>query len=271
MYEEWIGHRRVTVDVITESPARRLVATIDRPHLDLRRGDALPPMWHWLYFHNEVRTEDLGADGHAPWGGFVPPIGLPRRMFAGGVTQFHRPLMIGSEAEKTETVEEVTEKTSASGQPLVFLTVRSEIADAAGPILTERQTLVYTTPATDTPPPGVADRGEWAWSRTVTPNETMLFRFSALTWNAHRIHYDAQFSISVDGHPALLVQGPLTAILLLDLWGRNSAEQPQSFSFRATRPAYVNRSLTLVGGPSGELVALDDHSAPVMAASVTGR
>jgi 3-methylfumaryl-CoA hydratase len=271
MYEEWVGVRMVSRDVVTESPARRLAATIDREDLDLRRGDALPPMWHWLYFHTEARTEELGPDGHSPWNGMQAPVELPRRMFAGGSTEFHKGLVIGSEATKTETVELVEVKTAATGDPLLFLTFVSEVEDESGPVLTERRSIVYTTPAKERPAAESSPAPAGGWSRTVIPSEAMLFRFSALTWNAHRIHYDAPFAVGVDGHPTLVVHGPLTAILLLDLWSRNSSGDPGSFSFRATRPAYVNRPLRLVGDPSGSLAARDTTGAVVMTALVTTR
>lgn len=270
MYEDSIGERSVTRDVITETPARRMVATIDREGLDLREGDPLPPMWHWLYFHDEVPTSDLGPDGHTPWNGLLAPPGLPRRMFAGGSTEFHRPLLIGSPATRTETIKRVEPKTSRTGAPLLFVTVLSEVEDDDGPVLTERRSIVYTTPAVEgTPKPG-AEPPAREWNRVVTPSEAMLFRFSALTWNAHRIHYDAAFATGVDGHPALVVHGPLTAILLLDLWSRHSEAGVGSFFFRAMSPAYVNREIRLTGGPSGDLVALDDRGVTVMQARVDG-
>ncbi len=272
MYEEWIGARVVWRDLVAESPARRLAATIDREDLDLRRGDVLPAMWHWLYFQTEARTEELGLDGHSPWNGMLAPADLPRRMFAGGSTQFHRDLVIGSEATKTERLDSVEEKTSAAGERLLFLTFVSEVEDEAGLAISERRSIVYTAPSKGVPAAGrspATPSGEW--SRTVVPSEAMLFRFSALTWNAHRIHYDAPFATGVDGHPSLVVQGPLTALLLLDLWSRNSGAALGSFSFRATRPAHVNRALSLVGDRSGELSARDADGAVVMAASVTTR
>lgn len=268
MYEDSIGLRHATRDVITESPARLLVATIDREGLDLREGDPLPPMWHWLYFLDEGPTADLGPDGHTPWNGHPAPLDLPRRMFAGGTTQFHRPLLIGSSATRTETVKQVEPKTSRTGAPLLFVTILSEVEDDDGPVLTEQRSIVYTTPAIEGTPKPSGEPPVSEWSRAVTPSEPMLFRFSALTWNAHRIHYDAAFATGVDGHPALVVHGPLTAILLLDLWSRHTEAGVGSFSFRAMSPAYVNRELRLTGNPSGDLAALDDRGVTVMQARV---
>lgn len=270
MYEDSIGLRFTSGDVITESPARRMVATIDREGLDLREGDPLPPMWHWLYFHNEVPTSELGPDGHTPWNGHLAPPGLARRMFAGGSTRFHRPLLIGSSATRTETIERVETKTSRTGAPLLFVTILSEVEDGEGPVLTERRSIVYTTPGAGGTPRPATQRPTPEWSRALTPDETMLFRFSALTWNAHRIHYDGAFATGVDGHPALVVHGPLTAILLLDLWSRHTEARVEGFSFRAMSPAYVNRELRLTGDTSGDLVALDDHDVAVMQAMVIG-
>lgn len=268
MDEAHVGRRRVTREVMVESPARRLAATLDRSDLDLRRGDALPSMWHWLFFQNEAMTADLNTDGHAPWGGFVPPPELPRRMFGAGSTEFHRPLVIGAEATQSEEIEDVSEKTSSDGQPLVFVTFRSEFESAGKIALVERRTIVYTTPASASPRRAPAPERDWEWSRVVVPNEALLFRFSALTWNAHRIHYDSAFATGVDGHPALVVQGPLVAILLLDLWSRRGERDIDSFSFRATRPAYVGEALLLEGDPSGDLAALNPRGELVMTAAV---
>lgn len=225
-------------------------------------------MWHWLFFQNEALTTDLNTDGHAPWGGFVPPPELPRRMFGAGSTEFRRPLVIGAEVTQSEEIEDVSEKTSADGEPLVFVTFRSELESAGEIALVERRTIVYTTPASTRPRRAPAPERDWEWSRVVVPSEALLFRFSALTWNAHRIHYDGAFATGVDGHPALVVQGPLTAVLLADLWARHDPRPMTSFSFRAMTPAYVNQPLLLGGGPAGELAAVGPDGVTVMTATI---
>ena len=245
----WIGRQEEVEDLITEWPAAALQATLGFTDPPLREGDELPPLWHWLYFLPTVLRSDLGTEGHARLGGFLPPVPLPRRMFAGGRTEFVAPLRIGQTAGRRGTVVSIEEKQGRSGA-LVFVTVRYEVTTEAGLALREEQDLVYREPASgsEVSPPGTDPIPPGAWIRTIIPDEVMLFRFSALTFNGHRIHYDYPYVTQVEGYPHLIVHGPLTALLLADLANRNGPDRVRSFSFRGRSPLFADNSFTLVGG-----------------------
>lgn len=250
---DWIGTTEERADLITEWPAAALQATLDLTDPPLQEGDELPPLWHWLYFLPTVAGSGLGAEGHARLGGFLPPVPLPRRMFAGGRTEFLAPLRIGQHARRMGTVASVIEKQGRSGA-LVFVTVRYEVSTETGLALTEEQDLVYREAAArpEVPAPGKDPIPPGAWTRTITPDEVMLFRFSALTFNAHRIHYDFPYVTGVEGYPHLIVHGPLTALLLADLAHRNGPSALRSFSFRGRAPLFADGEIALVGGPKDE-------------------
>lgn len=249
---DWIGNEEVLRDVVAAWPFAALRATLDIDHGLPEEGDPLPPLWHWLFFAPVVPGSGLGSDGHPQRGGFLPPVPLPRRMFAGGRLEFIEPLRVGEHAVRTGTVVDVVEKEGRSG-PLVLVTVRYEIATADGVAIVEEQDLVYRG-ATGGVGNAAAEGGappDAPWSRTVTPDEVMLFRFSALTFNAHRIHYDHPYATGVEGYPDLIVQGPLTAILLADLAGRHDARPVRRFSFRGRAPLFAGSSIELRGAPNG--------------------
>jgi 3-methylfumaryl-CoA hydratase len=245
---DWIGTSEETEDLITLWPAAALQATLDFPDPPLQEGDELPPLWHWLYFLPTVPGSGLGQEGHARLGGFLPPVPLPRRMFAGGRTEFFAPLRIGQRARRVGTVVSVEEKQGRSGA-LVFVTVRYEVGTAAGLALTEEQDLVYreAPSGSETPAPGTDPIPAGAWTRTITPNEVMLFRFSALTFNAHRIHYDYPYVTGTEGYPHLIVHGPLTALLLADLARRNGPGSVRQFTFRGRAPLFADGAIALIG------------------------
>ncbi len=258
----WIGREERIEDLITAWPAAALQATLDLDEPPLREGDSLPPLWHWLYFLPTIPPSGLGPEGHAKLGGFLPPVPLPRRMFAGGRTEFLAPLRIGDRAHRLGTVVSVEEKEGRSGR-LVFVTVRYEIATDSGPALIEEQDLVYREAprGAQRPPPGDEPLPEGAWKREVTPDEVMLFRFSALTFNSHRIHYDRPYTTEVEGYPHLIVHGPLVALLLADLSRRHDPRAAQRFSFRGRSPLFADRPFTLLGGlEDGERATLSAWS-----------
>jgi 3-methylfumaryl-CoA hydratase len=250
---DWIDSREEVGDVITEWPAAALQATLDRDDPPLREGDGLPPLWHWLYFLPTVPHSSLGREGHVRLGGFLPPVPLPRRMFAGGRTEFLAPLRIGQRARRVGRVVSVDEKQGRSG-PLVFVTVRYEVITDKGPALWEEQDLVYREEAArpEVPEPGTEPIPSATWVRTVTPNEVMLFRFSALTFNAHRIHYDHPYVTEIEKYPDLIVHGPLTALLLADLAHRHHPGTMRHFSFRGRAPLFADGPITLLGGMEAE-------------------
>ena len=192
--QDWIGRSQEAGDVLRAQPAQFMQATLDREP-SLKDGDLLPPLWHWLYFLEAKRASELGRDAHPKKGGFLPPVSLPRRMWAGGRLTFHHPLILGQAAVKRSTIKSITEKSGRSGS-LCFVTVAHEIIQNDQCALTEEQDIVYREdPAPDAPTPQPApapDNPEF--SQVITPTEVMLFRYSALTFNGHRIHYDVDYA-----------------------------------------------------------------------------
>ncbi len=236
---QWIGRREVAQDTLIARPARQMQATLGGlPTLAV--GDPLPPLWHWLYFPSEAPTAALGHDGHPERGGFIPPVALPRRMWAGGKVRFHAPLRIGDTIERVSTIEDVTLKKGQSG-PLCFVTVRHRLDQA----VTEDHHIVYRdhpVPGDPQPRPAPPDLTPQV-SRTITPNIALLFRYSALTFNAHRIHYDLDYCRRVEGYPGLVVHGPLIATLLMNMAA--DLKPIKTFTYRATAPVFHDAPFTL--------------------------
>ncbi len=253
---DWIGRSETLADVIAARPCAALAATLDRGDLAAAPGTALPPLWHWLYFWAVAPRAELGPDGHPKRGGFLPPVALPRRMWAGARLTFTAPLRLGDAVQRRSTIESVTEKTGRTG-PLVFVTVRHEITRAADGALalTERHDIVYRAapgPA-DVPPPPQPAPAPAAWRRDWHPDAVLLFRYSALTFNGHRIHYDRSYATETEGYPGLVVHGPLIATLLLDLLHRERPEaEVAEFRFRALRPTFDTHSFTVCGAPQSD-------------------
>jgi len=247
----WIGREEVTEDVITPVPVAALAATLDRDDPKPRLGDELPPLWHWLYFLPIVRHSELGPDGHPKRGGFLPPVPLPRRMWAGARFEFHRPLRIGESIVRKSTIADVSTKEGRSGA-LVFVLVRHEIAGPGGPALVEEHDIVYrAAPGPDemAKPPRAAAPSDAVWRREIHPDDVMLFRYSALIFVAHRIHYDRRYATAVEGYPGLVVHGPLIATLLADLLRRHANALPKSLRFRALSPLFDNAPFSVYGTP----------------------
>ena len=239
---------------MTATPYAALSATLDRAPERPPVGTALPPLWHWLYFLPLYRQSEVGPDGHAKRGGFLPPVPLPRRMWAGSQLEFNRPLHVGDRISRVSTIADVTEKSGRSG-PLVFVKVRHEIRanDDASPAIVEFHDIVYReAPKADeaTPPPKAAP-SQSSWLRHWIPDDVLLFRYSALTFNGHRIHYDRKYVTEVEGYPGLIVHGPLIATLLLDLL---RTERPDAvvrrYEFRAVRPLFDINTFDVCGEPS---------------------
>lgn len=246
--DDWLDKEVVIEDDITAFPLTAMAATLDREE----RGDAVPPLWHWLYFLPIAPLSEVGPDGHPKRGGFLPPVPLPRRMWAGGRMTFHAPLKVGEHAKRTSTIANIEDKTGRSGR-LVFVTVQHTIEVGGELKLEEEHDIVYRDAPQDgarPPQAALAPEGE-AWSRTIEADAVMLFRYSALTFNGHRIHYDYPYVTEVEGYPGLIVHGPLIATLLVDLVRR---EQPdavvQSFAFKALRPTFAGQAFTVCGKPS---------------------
>jgi len=239
---EWIGRSETIADTITATPVAALAATLDRPAADVPPGTILPPLWHWLYFLPRHRQSDIGADGHARRGGFLPPVPLPRRMWAGGRFEFRSPIRVGDRVTRTSTIDDLTTKQGRTG-PLVFVTVRHEVRcnDATEPALVEFHDIVYREARQpgDAEPVPVRAPTDAPWQSEIAPDDVLLFRYSALTFNGHRIHYDRRYVTEVEGYPGLVVHGPLIATLLLDLLRRHLPEADvATFRFKAVRPTF---------------------------------
>jgi 3-methylfumaryl-CoA hydratase len=219
--QAWVGRTEEVEDQARSAPLAGLAATLDYADPPWRAGE-VPPLGHWLYFLPRALQSDLAEDGHPRLGGFLPLVALPRRMWAGGRLDFHAPIKVGADLHKRSTIVSVTPKTGASGE-MVFVTVRHEVFADGRLTISEAQDIVYREKgpfiAGRDPPQGAAPAGA---ARTVTPDAVLLFRYSALTFNAHRIHYDRDYCVGEEGYPGLVVQGPLTATLLMDAWMRQN-------------------------------------------------
>lgn len=245
----WEGRVETLTEVIALQPVRALAALLDREH-EYQAGDELPPPAHWLYFLPAARQSELGSDGHPKRGGFLPPVSLPRRMWAGSRIDFHRPLRVGETISRTSRIAAVDSKQGRSGA-LVFVRVVHEIRAGDAVAISEEQDIVYR----DAPQPGLVTAstpapGEALWQREVVPDPVLLFRYSALTFNAHRIHYDRPYATQVEHYPGLVVHGPLIATLLLDLVRRSvPGATVRRFSFRAVSPLFDLARFFVCGRP----------------------
>ena len=247
----WIGNTMTAEDEVAAFPIDALNATFDRDEAPARRGDSVPPGWHCLYFHEVVPLSETGPDGHPAKGGFMPPVTLPRRMWAGTKMTFLQPLRVGERLRRVSTIADIAEKEGAGGS-LVFVTQRHEFSGEDGLATIEEQMTAYRAePRPDAPAPALRAAPEGAvWRRTIDPTPVMLFRFSALTMNSHRIHYDLEYTRGSEGYPGLLVHGPLTALLLLDLFRREWPDTALgSVSLRALAPLFGNAQYTVEGAP----------------------
>jgi 3-methylfumaryl-CoA hydratase len=255
---DWIGRSESRTDLITATPVAALSATLDRDDPAPMPGTELPSLWHWLYFTPLTRHRELGEDGHAKRGGFLPPVPLPRRMWAGGRLEFMQPLRVGETVTRTSTIKDVAIKPGRSGS-LVFVCVKHDFSNAQGLALREEHDIVYRDaplPGAPVPAPTPAPRDE-QFSREIVPDPVLLFRYSALTFNGHRIHYDRSYVTGVEGYPGLIVHGPLIATLLVDLLRRHLPEaQVKRFQFKAVRPTFDIHPFTVCGKVEGKTVTL---------------
>src|SRR4051794_28199578 len=248
----WIGKQETLVDQVTRFPIVALSATLDRDDPAPQKGDPLPPLWHWLYFLPAARQSILGPDGHPARGGFLPPVPLPRRMWAGGRFTFHQPLRVDETIARTSTVKDITIKHGRNG-PLCFVLMQHEISGPNGLALVEEHDIVYRDNPQPNEVPGAPKpvRTDGIWQRDIHPTDPLLFRYSALTFNSHRIHYDRRYVTETEGYPGLIVHGPLIATLLMDLLRRNTSQAVASFRFRAVSPLFDIAPFSVHGAPDG--------------------
>lgn len=264
--KDWIGEKETAGDYITIPAVHRLAATLDRDDAIPRAGDPLPVGWHAILFPRVVRHSQIGPDGHPQRGDFLPPVPLPRRMFAGKRTTFLGELRVGDEVNRVSTIHDVTIKQGRSGQ-MVFVTVRTDIASPRGLAITEDQDIVYRAepdPSAPPPPPQPAPENA-VWRNIVTPDPVMLFRYSALTFNGHRIHYDWRYVTGTEGYPDLIMNGGLTTLLTYELARAHAATPIRYMSSRNVRALFVNRPIHFGAEP-----AADGKSAKLWAADPDG-
>ncbi|MFA7432127.1 MAG: MaoC family dehydratase N-terminal domain-containing protein [Gemmobacter sp.] len=248
---QWIGREETASEQVTPALAARFNATFDRQD-ETRPGAAAPLMLHWCLAQPAAPTAGLGADGHPARGGFLPPVPLPRRMWAGGALEFLDDIRIGETVTRRSEIRDVTVKTGRSGT-LCFVTVGHSMSSDGRPVLTERQDIVYRAAGgPDTPAPVPAPEG--AARRVVTPAPPLLFRYSALTFNAHRIHYDTPYVRGKEGYPGLIVHGPLQASLLALFAASLRGTRPARFSFRSLSPLFDTADFSI--NATGEQDAL---------------
>jgi 3-methylfumaryl-CoA hydratase len=263
---EWVGKTETRTDTVAAWPVAALAATLDRNEPEPITGDELPLAWHWLYFLDAKPASELGPDGHPKRGGFLPPVPLPRRMWAGGRIEFIAPIRIGDPIRRDSEILSVEPKHGRTGS-LVFVTVRHLISVGDKVNIREEHDIVYRDAAKpgDAPPAGKPAPKTAAWQRSVVGDPVLLFRYSALTFNGHRIHYDLDYVKNEEHYPGLIVHGPLQTTLLLDLCRRHVGRPVKKLDYRAMHPVFHSEQFTVNGAP-----AADGASAEVWTANAAG-
>jgi 3-methylfumaryl-CoA hydratase len=254
----WVGKTETLEDHVTLAPMAALAATLDRDDPPPRLGDDLAPCWHWLYFLPVHPLATIATDGHPKRGGFLPPVALPRRMWGGSRLAFMHPQRAGSTVTRTSRIADISAKQGRSG-PLVFVRVHHELSDAQGLAIVEDHDIVYREMplAGETPPQAPAARTDEKYSRRITPDPVLLLRYSALTFNGHRIHYDRPYAVGEEAYPGLVVHGPLIATLLIDQLRRQyPTAQVKTFEFKAISPLFDTAHFDICGRLDGDLATL---------------
>ena len=270
-FSGWIGRSEQQIDRLDPARSNALRAALGDTTARAD-GAALPLLYHWLYFWEVRPPEGLGVDGHPRRGGFLPPVPLPRRMWAGGRLTFIKPLLLGERVTRTSTIRAVTAKSGKSGD-LVFVTVEHALAGEGGSAIVEEQDIVYREAATAAigARAGAASPALAPWRRDVFPDPTLLFRYSALTMNGHRIHYDRPYAIEEEAYPGLVVHGPMQATLLIALAGEQLAAPITRFEYRGQAPAFDGAMLHVCGEPTATGASLwtEQGGAKAMIATAT--
>ena len=267
-YASWINKEEIYVDQLTEVSINRLYYTLNLPGNPPTLGEPVFPLAQLILGEPSVRPDELGEDGHPARGSFMPPVPLKRRMFAGGDYEFFQPLNVGEKVHVSWKITDITRKTGNSGE-LVFVEILRELKVNRQLCATENRHIVYTD---SKPKIGQTDETEMPgeWTEKIKTNAVQLFRYSALTFNGHRIHYDRTYATEVEGYPGLVVHGPLMATMLSLFAERNSGRQLRKYSFRGKRPVFDLDGFTLTGSFSGrdsaELRVLDHQSQLSMSA-----
>ena len=271
-FEDWIGRTETAEDILTPRMAAHMAASLGARSVE--PGDALPVGWQWMVCADGPAAGELARDGLPERSGILPPITLPRRMWAGGNMRFHQPLRVGEKVRRTTKIKDITFKEGRSGA-IAFVKIGFAYSGEQGLAIEEQQDIAFRAerkPGEALPPP-VAAPCEALWRRTIEPDPVLLFRYSALTFNSHRIHYDQPYVTEVEGYPGLLVHGPLIATLLFDLMRRNTDKAPAQLSYRAMRPLFDTAPFEVCGAPSEDgkgctLWALDPEGAVAMQVEV---
>ncbi len=254
----WIGKTLVDEDDIALRHARLMAATVDLPDpTRIQEGAALPPLWHWIYFLEGLPPGELGRDGHPARGGFLPPVPLPNRMWAGGRVKFLKPVPIGSRVRKVSSILKVDHKVGRSGD-LVFVTVLHELKSLGDELLVrEEHDIVYkSATGSAAPQANVAEAGPAPFSKSFTPTSTTLFRYSALTFNGHRIHYDLDYCRNIEGYSNLVIHGPLNATLLAGFAEEIGGKTLREFNYRGLSPALLGETITFSAQTNGDRLQL---------------
>lgn len=248
--KDWIGRTQSVEDLAAPFPVRALAATFDEKDPDPKNGDPLPPLWHWLYFLEIAPQSKIGSDGHAERGDFLPPVPLPRRMWAGSRFTFDgEPIRVGETIERLSEIKSVEPKTGSTGS-MVFVTVQHTVSGPRGVSFVEQHDIVYREAAKpgEAPKPPKPAPTDATWTRHVLADPVLLFRFSALTFNGHRIHYDQPYVTGVEGYPGLIVHGPLMGMLQIELARRSNPDKVvRNFEFRALSPVFGGATLGVYG------------------------
>ena len=233
---DWIGREETHEDYVARGPFKRLSALLDRA--DESKGTHIPPLGHWLCFTPDAPQAQLGPDGHPQRGGLIPPLPLPMRMAAGSRITFHAPVPFGADVKRVSKIMNIVEKQGRSGS-LAFLTYRYQVFAGATLCVTEEFDVVFREKTGNAQPMPPGERREAKIARVIDPQSPLLFRFSALTFNGHKIHYDRDYAKNEEGYPGLVVHGPLLATLLVDLFRRHRPNDAiKTFEFRAQRPVF---------------------------------
>ncbi|MGQ3675160.1 FAS1-like dehydratase domain-containing protein [Xanthobacter sp. TB0139] len=270
----WIGRSETATDTVTERLVREMRVTLDQPAGTPMTGDAAILTAHWCLAPPTAPLSALGPDGHPARGGFLPPVPLPRRMWAGGRLEFQSPLRVGDTVTRASRIDDVVVKEGRTGT-LCFVTVTHDISTERGTAVRERQDIVYRGVDAPTGGKGPAEAPRPATFRAeVDPNPVMLFRYSAITFNGHRIHYDRSYCMEEEGYPGLVVHGPLQATLLSEFAALHLGAPPALFDFRSVRPIFDGAPMTLnaVETSTGlDLWTADAEGRPCMLAQASTR